>query len=217
MGDALSTMLTACSPFVWSRAASMALTLTPFCTSSVQFHWRLLVAPQPWELPLSPTISRHQNNSSDPFALSMPQSLGLPHRYYIFQSTNIATIENPNRFAPSREGRAIQKVLPLGRNMAWVTCYTFLSRCVRCHILWLYFLKWSWQIGCKRNMYIGDYHSSPFFAPFVRRGALRRGDSKQSYNNSSRGLRTNTFGLKLMTCSISYDWTCPLNIIFTSL
>lgn len=37
-------------------------------------------------------------------------------------------------------------------------------------------------------MYIGDYHSSPFFAPFVRRGALRRGDSKQSYNNSSKGV-----------------------------
>lgn len=65
----------------------------------------------------------------------MPQSLGLPHRYFIFQSPNNATVENTNRFAPlaragqfrrfSLSGEASLESRVIRSSRGVVRCHTF--------------------------------------------------------------------------------------------
>lgn len=188
MDDALSVMLTAYSPFILSRACFNGTypgsLLLLFCPISLKATGDSLVK----NSPSSHTVSRYTARAAhSPF---------ICHNHSGFLTVTISfnhQIRNRWESQPlraPRKGRAIQKVLPLGRNIAWVTCYTFLSRCGRCHILGFIFDSDVDKLVARETCISGIIIVHPFLPPFDRRGASRKGDSKLSYNNSSRDLYT---------------------------
>lgn len=109
IGGVLSTMLTAClsqSCFNGTYPDSLLPPFGPISLKAAGGSLTLRILPQSYIL--------STYNSSDPFTLSMPQSLVLAHRFNIPQSPNDATIGNPNRFAPPARAGQFRRFSHLG-------------------------------------------------------------------------------------------------------